>query len=296
MKYEKLAVQYYSEGAEIKADLYIPESAGEGGGSPASPGIVLCHGFAGIKSLLLPPYAEAFASQGYVCLIFDYRGFGESAGERGCLDPHAQITDIRNSLTYMQTRSEVDPARIGLWGTSYGGANAVEAAARDPRVKCLAIQMAFGSGRRVITGEQSAEKIAALESTIAKVSQRAVTKNRRLMLSVDQILTDPQSIEFYNRIVKDFPEIDTSIPMLTIQKTMEHIPENYVGAVGAPIHITGAEMDSVNPVGESEALYRKANEPKAFHLVKGASHYEVYEGAFFDEVSREQLAWFERYL
>lgn len=296
MNHEKHEVQYYSEGVEVKADLYIPESSAEGGEAAGAPGIVLCHGFAGIKSLLLPPYAEAFASRGYVSLAFDYRGFGESGGERGNLDPQAQINDIRNALTYMQTRSEVDPARIGLWGTSYGGSNAVAAAAADARVKCLAVQMAFANGRRVITGDQSPEKIASLEATIAKVSRRAVTKNRKLMLSVDQILTDPQSIEFYNATVKDFPEIDTSIPLLTIQKTMEHIPENYVSGVGAPIHITGAELDSVNPVGESEALYEKAGEPKAFHLVKGAAHYEVYEGSFFDEVSREQLAWFDRYL
>jgi len=62
---------------------------------------------------------------GYAVLAFDYRGFGESEGERGRLVPAEQMTDIRNAVTYMQTLGEVDPERIGLWGTSFGGANAI---------------------------------------------------------------------------------------------------------------------------------------------------------------------------
>ena len=73
-------VSYYSEGARLGAVLYVPDGAG-----PANrrPGIVLCHGFTGIKELILPDYAQRFAAAGYVALAFDYRGFGESEGERG---------------------------------------------------------------------------------------------------------------------------------------------------------------------------------------------------------------------
>ena len=69
-------VTYYSQGARISAVLYTPEGAGPGG----LPGIVLCHGFTGIKELILPDYARRFAAAGYVALAFDYRGFGESEG------------------------------------------------------------------------------------------------------------------------------------------------------------------------------------------------------------------------
>ena len=123
---------YYSQGVSISAVLYTPDGAGPsaGGGSasgggrrlPAGqaglPGIVLCHGFTGIKELILPDYARRFAAAGYAALAFDYRGFGESEGERGRLIPYEQVMDIRNSLTFMETLDEVDPERIGLWGTS----------------------------------------------------------------------------------------------------------------------------------------------------------------------------------
>ena len=115
-------VSYYSEGARLSAVLYVPDGAG-----PASrrPGIVLCHGFTGIKELILPDYAQRLAAAGYVALAFDYRGFGESEGERGRLIPSAQVTDIRNSVTFLETLDEVDPEGIGLWGTSYGAANVI---------------------------------------------------------------------------------------------------------------------------------------------------------------------------
>jgi predicted alpha/beta hydrolase len=67
-------VHFYSEGARLAGILYLPERAG---GEQRKAGIVLCHGFTGIKEFLLPQYAEAFAQAGFAALTFDYRGFGE---------------------------------------------------------------------------------------------------------------------------------------------------------------------------------------------------------------------------
>ncbi|MCP5052161.1 MAG: alpha/beta fold hydrolase, partial [bacterium] len=139
-------VEFYSEGSRIKGVLYLP---GNGEEESKPPAIILCHGFAGIKELLLPAYANAFSENGFAVLTFDYRGFGESEGEEGKLSPQLQITDIRNAITFVQSLKEVDAQRVGLWGTSYGGANAVVATAKDNRVKCLTVQLTFEDGERV---------------------------------------------------------------------------------------------------------------------------------------------------
>ena len=76
----KQEVVFYSENCKIIGDLYLPENAGPDEKYPA---VVLCHGFSGIREILLPPYAELFAQNGFAALIFDYRGFGDSEGERG---------------------------------------------------------------------------------------------------------------------------------------------------------------------------------------------------------------------
>src|SRR3990172_12497741 len=110
-------VEYYSQGAKVRGVLYLPDGAA----GRRLPGIVLCHGFTGIKELILPDYARRFAAAGYAALTFDYRGFGESEGPRWRLIPWEQVIDIRNAITLLPCQPEGDAQRIGLWGTSYGG-------------------------------------------------------------------------------------------------------------------------------------------------------------------------------
>jgi cephalosporin-C deacetylase-like acetyl esterase len=115
---EKRIVNFFSEGVRMEGDLFLPDGlkAGE-----RRPGIVLCHGFTGIRSVILADYAKVFVAAGFVALTFDYRGFGGSEGTKWRLIPLEQIDDIRNAISFFETLAEVDPERIGLWGTSFGG-------------------------------------------------------------------------------------------------------------------------------------------------------------------------------
>ncbi len=238
----------------------------------------MCHGFSGIREILLPPYAEFFAQNGFAALVFDYRGFGDSEGERGRLVPAEQVVDIRNAITFMETLPQVDPARIGLWGTSFGGANAIYTAAIDKRVKCISVQITFGSGERMVAGGMNDEAREKLMSTLQKAWQRAVTKNKPLMLNMDQILTDPDSKEFYQKTVEIHPKLKNRLPLLTIKESMECKPENHIAGLSIPVMIIGATGDIVCPVEESKILYEKASQPKELFIIEGARHYDVYEG------------------
>lgn len=288
MQYE---VIFYSEGCKMAALLYLPENV-----SHPVPAIILCQGFAGVKELLLPAYAEYFCKNGYVVLNFDYRGFGGSEGESGRLIPDNQVRDIRNAITFLQTRTEVDVSRVALWGSSFGGANAIVTASKDKRIKCLCVQLTFGDGSRVITGSLSNEDKIKLIDTISKLQQKKVCTNKEMMVSVHKVLSDEQSKAFYNSKVVDFPALERKIPFLTVAETMEYKPEKFLNELKIPIHIVAAGKDGVNPVGESLNLYNAANEPKALFTVDDASHYQIYEGELFNLVAGEQLKWFRKYL
>ncbi|MCP4213141.1 MAG: alpha/beta hydrolase [bacterium] len=286
-------VTFYSNGVLVKGFLYVPDGIEE---KDRRPGVVLCHGFAGVKELLLPAYAEAFCKSGFVVLSFDYRGFGESEGEAGKLVPREQILDIRNALTFMQAQAEVKPDAIGLWGTSFGGANAVVVTALDKRVKCLVVQLTFANGERVITGPLEAEDKEKMLAMIAKMQARAVTKNKVMMVPLHKVLTDEQSIAFFNRYKDECPALNIKIPFLTVNETLEHKPDKFIGDVDVPIFIVAAENDKVNPKEESEILYEKAVSTKELFLLEGATHYELYEGEKFKQVVGKQIQWFEKYL
>lgn len=154
------ALTLFSEGTRLAAEIYSPAAVAPEKGHPA---ILLCHGWGGLKNGLVR-YAKAFAEAGFVAMIFDYRGWGESdgriialrsspplleAGERTLevrvlreiVDPVDQTTDVRNCLALLATEPGIDPSRIGVWGSSYGGGHAVFTAGHDDRVRAVVAQI-----------------------------------------------------------------------------------------------------------------------------------------------------------
>lgn len=151
----------WSEGTRLAADLFLPEDLVAGERRPA---ILLCHGWAGPRTHLNRTYAPRFCHAGFVCLTFDYRGWYESdarlvtmdkqpaADEEGyvtvrarpvreVVDPLDQNRDIHNVLDYLVADDRVDPERIGLWGSSFGGGHVLYIAGTDARIKAVVSQV-----------------------------------------------------------------------------------------------------------------------------------------------------------
>jgi dipeptidyl aminopeptidase/acylaminoacyl peptidase len=138
-------VFFYSDGLKLAGLLYEPEGLQPGDLRPA---VICCHGYTGMKDVYLLPVPERLAAHGYVALAFDHRGFGKSEGQRARLIPWEQAEDIRSAITFAGTLSSVDPDRLGLYGTSFGGANVVMVAGTDDRARCTVCVVGIGDGER----------------------------------------------------------------------------------------------------------------------------------------------------
>lgn len=124
-------VTFKSEGYELSGVLALPEGA-----TGPVPVVVMGGGWCYVKEIVLPHYAKGILATGAAVLMFDYRNFGESSGERRQhIDPWEQIEDFRNAVSFVETLPEIDPNRIGVWGISYAGGHVIAVAAIDSRVK-----------------------------------------------------------------------------------------------------------------------------------------------------------------
>ncbi|MFD6675811.1 alpha/beta hydrolase [Rhodococcus zopfii] len=120
------------------AAWHLPASTDAFAGEAGRPCIVLGHGFGGTRDTSLLAYAEAFAAAGIDAFVFDYRGFGASAGEpRQNVGFRRQRQDYHAAIDTARHLPGVDPGRIVLWGTSYSGGHVIAVAAQDKRVTAV---------------------------------------------------------------------------------------------------------------------------------------------------------------
>jgi pimeloyl-ACP methyl ester carboxylesterase len=103
---------------------------GRGAGETPRPAasIVILNGNAGNRSYRAP-LAAALARRGFNVLLFDYRGYG---GNAGAPSESGLIADARAARRYVESRADVDPRRVVLFGESIGTGPATAVAVERP--------------------------------------------------------------------------------------------------------------------------------------------------------------------
>ncbi len=288
-------VSFYSEGTRLSGDLFLPPDLRPG---EKRAGIVLCHGYTGVRDLYLPDNARALNAAGYVVLTFDYKGWGNSDGSKSRLAPYGRVIDSQAALTFLGAQEMVDESRLGLYGTSYGGATVTWTAAIDRRVKCTVSVVGIGNGRRWMRSVRRPDEFADLLDIAAADRVRQVMTGQSQFADRSSILIpDRQSAELAAAARAGNPGAVSEIPLEFINDTLEFHPEWVVDKIAPrPILFITTDNDRLVPQDESEALYARAGEPKKLVVLKGWGHYEVYTGEAFRQVMEPTLAWYQEHL
>src|SRR6202030_2178519 len=288
-------VTFYSEGVKLAGDLFLPAGLQPG---KRRAGIVLCHGYTGVRSIYLPDNARVLAEAGYVVLNFDYKGWGDSDGPKTRLAPYSRVADVQAAVSFLSAHPQVDPERLGIYGTSYGGATVVFVAAIDPRVKCVVSVVGIGNGARWMRSVRRPDEYHdLLDRAAADRVKRALTGNSELADRNDVLLPDRQSAELGAAARRGNPAAGTQGPLGVIDDTLGFNPEWVVDRIAPrPILFITTDDDRLVPPQESEAMYARAGEPKKLAVLKGFGHYEIYGGDAFRQVTEETLAWYGTHL
>ena len=291
----KKPVSFYSEEVRLVGDVYYPESLKPG---ERRAGIVLCHGYTGVKDIYLPDNARVLNEAGYVAMTFDYKGWGDSEGPRSRLAPYSRVADVQAALTFLGTLPEVDPDRLGIYGTSYGGATVVWVGAIDPRVKCVVSVVGIGNGARWMRSVRRPDEWHdLLERSRQDRLKRALDGKSEFVAREEILLPDRQSAELAAAARRNNPAAVSAIPLEYVDETLQFNPEWVVDKIAPrPILFITTDDDRLVPPGESIQLHARAGEPKKLVVLEGYGHYEVYMEPAFSRVMQATVAWYREHL
>jgi hypothetical protein len=268
------------------------------GGSKA-PTIVMAHGFAGVKEML-PGFPTLFARAGFVTLNFDYRYFGESEGEPRCqVFPLEQVEDIRNAVTWVSERPEVDPERIGIWGTSYGGGIALYAGTYDRRVKAVVSQVPFlASPEQQRAGDPQGYD----EATKILIKDRieryktGVTKYWKVVSKGEEPCFLPGREPYDEYMALKKPNWRNQVTLESLEKIREFDPTSTIRMLSpTALLIVAAEKDTLFPSHLVKEVYEKALKPKALSMLP-IGHFGAYFEPWRSKAASLAIDWYRKHL
>lgn len=237
-------IEYIPNGHERnKLDIYIPKDIDDDSQLPL---IVWVHGGAWRAGSKDRCPALRFLDKGFVVASINYR-----------LSQHAifpaQITDCKAAIRYLRANAKkynIDPHRIGVWGSSAGG-------------HLVALLGTTGSVKKFDVGPNLQ-----YSSTVQAVCDFYGPTNFAKMSS------------FHSTMDHDAPNSPESILIGgPVQETPQGVrnadPITYVTKDDPPFLIVHGDKDPLVPHNQSELLYdalKKANVKAKFHTVKGGGH------------------------
>jgi len=292
-------IEFDAEGVTLRGWFYDADGA-----SGAAPTVVMAHGFSAVKEMYLDRFAEAFAAAGLNALVFDNRNFGASDGEpRQEIDPVQQVRDYRHAITYASTLDEVDPTRIGAWGSSYSGGHVLVLGAIDRRVKAVVAQVPLVSGSANVAELVRVDFRAGFRQMFDDDRAARFRGDPPAMVPVvaedplaPSALPTPDSWTWFTETGKTrAPSWKNEVTLRTVEMLGEYEPAAYIARISpTPLLMVVAREDHLTPAHLAIDAYERAREPKRLVILPGG-HFDAYVDGFA-EASTPARDWFVEHL
>jgi len=295
-----------SDGTVLRGWYYRPDRPS----AAPHPVIVISHGYGAVKEMALEVFAQQFSGAGLACLVYDHRCFGDSDGQpRQEIAPFVQVSDTHDAITFASGLAGVDPARVGLWGTSYSGGHSLQVAATDSRVRCVVAQVPTISGSRNTVRRFPGDALAEAQRAWAEDRAARANGEQPRMVAVAPELTEADvsstgdAANLRNDMgawVKATPAEDlrtwrneTTLRSQELYAAYE--PGSYIDRIApTPLLMICMSQDTITPTDEILHAYRDACEPKRLVLLPGG-HCDVY-GAQRSAAAEAAAGWFHEHL
>jgi cephalosporin-C deacetylase-like acetyl esterase len=277
-------VSFYS-GPKLKlaARIYHPPQSQE----RRAPGIVMCHGFGGVKEENPPGLARLLAAAGYRIFTWDYRGFGGSEGVRGRMVPGEQIEDAATAVEHFASRDDVDADRVGVYGSSYGGGVVSGVLLKDTHAKAAALGVPAVGGRLGVISRY--DKMGLTGRARAAIVKKTKTGEIEMIERSEILVGDP---------VTDARYAGRSYPIAL--ESLVHIaegmtPHDWAPSIKHPVLCVTVATDQLGSPQAVKEYHDRLGGPKKLHVFPSGTHYSIY-----DELLQDHFAvvrpWYDQYL
>jgi Dipeptidyl aminopeptidases/acylaminoacyl-peptidases len=279
--------QFLSGGQRCEAWLYLPDRPGP------HPCIVFAHGIGAIRQVRVRAYAERFTCAGYAFFAFDYRNWGASEGApRFVCNIRDQQADIHAAIDHVRGMEEVDPGKIVLFGTSFGGGHALVVGAARPDLAAVIAQCAVVDG---LAAAQKAPPILALRWMLAGLADqvRAIFGGGPYYIKLAgepgelALMTAPGAEASYLAMIDGPSPWRNLIAARFILGVPLFRPIRHAKRIASRLLMVVTDKDEICPPSIIAKAARLAPKGEAIHF--DAGHFEIYFDDFFERATDAML-------
>jgi len=254
-------LEYTPEGGRSRSlDLYLPEVKPE----KALPLVVWIHGGAWLAGSKERPNGIALLREGFALASINYRLSNEA------IFP-AQIQDCKAAIRFLRAKAGeygIDPARIGVFGSSAGG-------------HLVALLGVSKDRKEWEVGEylDQSSKVQAVCDWFGPTNLLTMAAQSRADSRIQHDAPDSPESRLIGATVPDAPE-----------KANAASPLTYITPDDTPMLIVHGDKDSVVPVQQSETFHaalEKAGVKSKLHIVKGGGHGEGFQTPEVEKMVRD---------
>ena len=258
LPYKEEDVRFQSGGFTLAGTLRLPLTGGR------HPALFLLQGSGDVDREGESFYADHFARHGIATLVYDKRGTGRSGGDfrEESFDDFA--ADQLAGIHYLQSRSEINPRSVGLYGRSHGGMVVPLAASLSKDVAFIINVSGAGVPPYQQVTYQAEAQMRRDGFSEGEIAEAVAYMNLKWKVARtggegwDKLQAATQDASKKKWLVRAHPatKLEDIVPSWKLQ--MGYNPMPALEKVKCPVLAIFGELDTLTPVAETTANYRKA--------------------------------------
>lgn len=265
-------VRFVCDGEELAGTLFTPANT-----STRLPAVVITGAWTTVKEQMAGTYARELAARGFAALVFDFTGWGESAGERRFReDPVQKTRDINAAIEFLSNHPSVDSDRIGGVGVCASSGYMAAAAADHPGMKRLALVAPWlhtpTIAREIYGGADAVNALietsrAADRSEGGEQIEAASATNEASLMFQAPYYTEP-----HRGLISEY---DNKFDLSSWEPWLTYDAHASADRLTAPLLVVCSEAAAL-PAGAHEYIAR-TNAPVSEHWLEGVTQFDFYD-------------------